>query len=92
MDAIQDGFANSEHMAARTLWGSMTQERDPGLAFKAAVHWERSRHGRRDVQEQKIDITSSDGSANTVQIYIPDNSRDSVRATAAPPDLDDDED
>jgi len=73
--AIAIGRANSEHVAAKVIWSAMSQTHDSSLAFKAAVHWERSRHGRKDVAEQRIDITSSDGSAGAVQIYLPDNGR-----------------
>jgi len=73
--AIAIGRANSEHFAARTIWSAMTQTHDQPLAFNAAIHWERSRHGRKDVAERRVDITSHDGSAGVVQIYLPDNGR-----------------
>jgi len=62
--AIAIGRANSEHFAARTIWSAMTQ-----------THDQPPRHGRKGVAERRVDITSHDGSAGVVQIYLPDNGR-----------------
>jgi hypothetical protein len=80
--ALERGFSNSEHVAARSIWTAMTQTQDLNLAFKAAVHWERSRHGRKDVAEQQINLTNSNDSTAGVRIYLPHNSRDNVAISA----------